>query len=223
MDLAQMLDHQAVRVLNQELASIYHSGGPQIAVLTLEDLENGTIEERATQVFDAWKIGRQKPDDGILLLIAKKERKIRIEVGYGLEGDIPDAYAKRIIEDVMVPYFRKGQVTQGVVLGVQQIAHLARVELKNLSSLKLKKKSRRGFLGETEIMILIYILIFLVIFLRARMRSYVGGPRYSRSYRDPWSGSGGWGGGWGGGGGGGFGGWGGGGGSSGGGGASGGW
>jgi uncharacterized protein len=194
--------------LNQELSSIYNSGGPQISVLTIPSLEDQTIEERAIQVFDQWKIGKKGKDNGVLILIAKKERKVRIEVGYGLEGDIPDAYAKRIVEDVMLPQFRTGQFTTGVVLGIQQIAHLSHVELQQNSKL-LRGKPRTDIRPEMFIFLLLWVLLE---FLRARSNRHV------RAGRGPYTG------GWGGGGGfGGGGGWSGGGGGSGGGGASGGW
>ena len=219
-DTAGMIHSQTAATLNQELAAIYQSGGPQIAVLTLQSLEDQTIEERAIQVFDQWKIGKKGKDDGVLILIAKKERKVRIEVGYGLEGDIPDAYAKRIVEDVMLPQFRNGQFTTGVVLGIQQIAHFARIRVKSLPSVS----GEDHFQLPADFWMFFFLSVVLAfLYFRQIRRGYVS----RRSGSDDWGNWGGGGGGWGGGGfGGGFGGgggWGGGGGSSGGGGASGGW
>lgn len=213
-----MIDTRTVALLNQDLVSIYDSAGPQIGVLTVPSLEDQTIEERAIQVFDQWKIGKKENDNGVLILIARKEKKIRIEVGYGLEGDIPDAYAKRIIEDVMLPQFRKGEITSGVVLGVQQIAHLAKVDLKTV---KIPKRKSDG-IPLVHLLFWLLLIFIISLFNRTQNRQRFG----SRGPRGPYYG--GWGGGgWGGGGGswgGGGGGWGGGGGgSSGGGGASGGW
>lgn len=209
-----MVDVRTADLLNQELLSIHRSGGPQIAILTVPSLENQTIEERAIQIFDQWKIGKKGKDDGVLLLVAKKERKIRIEVGRGLEGDIPDVYAKRIIEDGMVPFFRQGQSSQGIIFGIQQIAHLVHVDLKEIEV--PRRKTRRSLPAPFISFILIVLILRLLS--RSNRRSYL---------RGGYPGSG-WGGGWGGGGGGSWGGgsggsWGGGGGSSGGGGASGGW
>ena len=210
--MAGMIHSQTADTLNQELSSIYSSGGPQISVLTIPSLEDQTIEERAIQVFDQWKIGKKGKDNGVLILIAKKERKVRIEVGYGLEGDIPDAYAKRIVEDVMLPQFRNGQFTTGVVLGIQQIAHLSHIELQKNS--KLLRRKSRTVLPLGYIFFLIWVFF---VFMKARSNRHLRGPR--GPYSGGWGG-GGFGGGWGSGGGGG---WSGGGGSSGGGGASGGW
>jgi len=178
-----MIPSQTAETLNLELSSIYNSGGPQIAVLTLPSLEDQTIEERAIQVFDQWKIGHKGKDDGVLLLLAKKERKIRIEVGRGLEGDIPDVYAKRIIEDVMLPFFRKGQFNSGIITGVTQIAQLAHVNLKNIPPFSSSRKRETHLPVEKEI--ICWILATLATLASYRRRS-----------------GGGYGGGWGGGGGG---------------------
>ena len=174
-----MIESRTANLLNQDLISIYDSGGPQIAVLTLPSLEDQTIEERAIQVFDQWKIGKKGKDNGVLLLIAKKERKVRIEVGYGLEGDIPDAYAKRIIEDVMLPLFRRGEFSSGVLLGVQQIAHLAKVDLQDI---KVSTPSPRRFPLANPLFWFIFLFIIWswIDFLKARAfgsgKSSRGGP-----------------------------------------------
>ncbi|MFM8268869.1 MAG: TPM domain-containing protein [Pseudomonadota bacterium] len=213
-DQADMIDSRTYSVLSRELLSVYQSGGPQIGILTIPGLEEQTIEERAIQVFDEWKIGKKGKDNGVLILIAKKEKKIRIEVGYGLEGDIPDAYAKRIIEDVMLPQFRRGQFTNGIVLGVQQISHLAHVDLQKIPNLPSKRVSVATLVFWVLLIFLIWIRL---VFLKARVHGFVRGPR--GPYDGGWGSGGGWGGGFGGGGGS----WGGGGGGFGGGGASGGW
>jgi len=215
------MSRDTVMELSGELESIYQSGGPQIGVLTVPTLDEQTIEERSIQVFDQWKIGKKGKDKGILILIAKKERKIRIEVGYGLEGDIPDARAKRIVEDLMLPLFRRGDFNSGVIIGIQQIAQLANVDLKNIVPRK-QRSDVVWLIFYLPLLFLILILDFLskrkngrVMKLRKRFFGDQFGTRH-------WGGGGGSS--WGGGGGGGWGGgWGGGGGSSGGGGASGGW
>jgi uncharacterized protein len=86
--------------------------------------EPETIEEYALRVAEEWKLGRQGVDDGVLLLVATEDRALRIEVGYGLEGVIPDAAAKRIISDIMVPYFKQGDLYGGVDAGVGRLIRL---------------------------------------------------------------------------------------------------
>jgi uncharacterized protein len=92
-----------------------------VAVLTLATLGELSIEQVSIQVAEKWKLGSEKSDKGVLVLVAPKERRMRIEVGQGLEGDLPDAISKRIIDQVMTPLFRSGDPERGIVLGVLNI------------------------------------------------------------------------------------------------------
>lgn len=122
-DRAGMLSAAAERQISSALQRLHQQpGSAQIAVLTVPDLGDETIEEASIQVVDAWQLGSKAGDKGILVMVAKAERRIRIEVGQGLEGDLPDAYAKRIIDEAMTPLFRSGNVEQGILVGVYQIA-----------------------------------------------------------------------------------------------------
>jgi uncharacterized protein len=121
MDEAQLLEPDAVDKLARALEAIHQKGGPQIGVLTVETIGDLTIEEASYQVAKAWKLGTAEKDNGVLLIIAQKERKVRIEVGQGVEGDLTDAYSRRIIDDTMVPLFKRGKYTDGVVLGLDGI------------------------------------------------------------------------------------------------------
>lgn len=93
----------------------------QIAVLTVPSLEGSTVEDFATRVFEAWKLGQKGKDNGVLLLIAPKDRRLRIEVGYGLEGKLPDVTASRIIRNVITPRFKENDYDGGVEQGVKAI------------------------------------------------------------------------------------------------------
>ena len=95
--------------------------GVEIAVATLPTLGERSIEEVAVELFQAWGIGKKGKDEGLLLLVAPKERKIRIEVGYGLEGTIPDGLAGEIIRETITPRFRQGRFAEGIETGVRQI------------------------------------------------------------------------------------------------------
>ncbi len=122
-DRAGMLSAAAERQISSALQRLHQQpGGAQIAVLSVPDLGDETIEQASIQVVDAWQLGSEAGDKGILVMVAKAERRIRIEVGQGLEGDLPDAYAKRIIDEAMTPLFRSGNVEQGILVGVYQIA-----------------------------------------------------------------------------------------------------
>jgi len=95
--------------------------GDQIAVLTMPSLEGESIEGFATRVFDAWKLGAKGKDNGVLLIVAPNDRKMRIEVGYGLEGSMTDAASSRIIREVMAPKFKKNDYDGGIADGVAAI------------------------------------------------------------------------------------------------------
>ena len=107
--------------LEQKLAAVEQRKGTQIAVLLVPTTQPEAIEQFAIRVVDAWKLGRAKPDDGVLLLVALTDRAIRIEVGYGLEGAITDALSSRIINNTITPLFRQGNIFGGVSAGVDEI------------------------------------------------------------------------------------------------------
>jgi|SRR5689334_380991 len=123
-DLTSTLSGDQARALEQKLAAIEARKGSQVAVLLVPTTQPETIEQYAIRVFDQWKLGRNGVDDGVLLLVAKNDRKLRIEVGRGLEGAIPDAFAKRIIDDEITPQFKQGNFSGGISAGVDRIAKL---------------------------------------------------------------------------------------------------
>lgn len=107
--------------LAAKLAAFEREKGAQVAVLMLATVAPETIEQYALRVVEAWQLGRQGVDDGALLLIAKDDRRLRIEVGYGLEGALNDATAKRIISETITPRFKQGDYYGGVDAGVGAI------------------------------------------------------------------------------------------------------
>ncbi len=127
-DLAGMLSPEAAQALEQRLADFERETGHQIAVLTVPSLEGDAIEDFGIRVAEAWKIGKKGFDNGAILLIAQKEHKLRIEVGYGLEGVLPDAIASRIIREVIVPRFRDNDFSGGIVAGVNAILQVTKGE-----------------------------------------------------------------------------------------------
>jgi len=107
--------------LDRTLADFETHKGSQIAVLIVPTTQPETIEQFSIRVADAWKIGRQKVDDGAILLVAKDDRKLRIEVGYGLEGALTDATARRIIDEIIAPRFKTGDFAGGISAGVDRM------------------------------------------------------------------------------------------------------
>jgi uncharacterized protein len=221
-DFAGVLTPEQASSMEEYLRSLKERTTAEIAVVTVPDMDGyAGPEEYANDLFTAWKIGKKGQDNGVLVLLAMKEKKVRIEVGYGLEGAITDGASGMIIRQVMAPYFQQGRFGDGLSAGVQALA--ARIPP---GGVKTASKSKKGYSG----LLFLAFLAFLVIQFvlpggglwsrgRGRSRFYGGGGPFIGG------GFGGFGGGFGGGGGGGFGGgFGGfGGGSSGGGGASGSW
>ena len=114
--------------LTQTLKDLETRKGSQIALLIVPTTEGEAIEQFALRVAEAWKIGRKKIDDGALLVIAKNDRRLRIEVGYGLEGALTDATTKRIIDEDITPKFKSGDFAGGVTAGVNRMIGVANGE-----------------------------------------------------------------------------------------------
>jgi len=128
-DLTGTLSAEQRQQLESRLASLEQRKGSQVAILVVSTTRPEPIEEYSLRVAEAWKLGRaqvdgRKVDDGVLLLVAKDDRKVRIEVGYGLEGAIPDALAKRIIAEAIAPAFRKGDFFGGLEAAVGDLSRL---------------------------------------------------------------------------------------------------
>jgi uncharacterized protein len=127
-DLTGTLTAQQKSELESRIAAFESKRGSQMAVLLLPSTKPEEIEQYAIRVAEAWKIGRKKVDDGLILIVAKDDRRLRIEVGYGLEGAIPDSAAKRVIDERITPRFRNGDFFGGVRDGVEQLIRLAEGE-----------------------------------------------------------------------------------------------
>ena len=128
-DLTNTLTGQQKTSLTQSLAELETRKGSQVAVLILPTTGEETIEQYSIRVVDEWKLGRgmqdgQRIDDGVLLLVAKNDRKVRIEVGYGLEGAITDYKSHQIIQYRILPQFKNGNFYNGIHLGVSDISKL---------------------------------------------------------------------------------------------------
>lgn len=120
-DLTQTLSDAQRSALEQKLSTFETQKGSQIAVLIVPTTQPEEIEQYSIRVVDAWKLGRAKVDDGALLIVAKNDHRMRIEVGRGLEGAMPDAIAKRIIAETITPLFRNGDFAGGIDAGIDQM------------------------------------------------------------------------------------------------------
>jgi uncharacterized protein len=128
MDLTGSLTANQVQALEQTLQTFESSKGSQIAVLVVPTTEPETIEQYGIRVAEQWKLGRKGVDDGAILIVAKNDRTLRIEVGYGLEGVLNDATCKRIISEIIVPRFRQGDFFGGISDGVNSMIHVIQGE-----------------------------------------------------------------------------------------------
>lgn len=127
-DQAQMLTEEGIARITQTLAGLEADTGAQVAILTLPSLEGESLEDYSLRVAETWALGQAGKDDGVLLLIARDDHKLRIEVGYGLEGVLPDATCRRIIDGLMVPAFKNGDFEGGIDQAVNTINALVRGE-----------------------------------------------------------------------------------------------
>ncbi|MCE1164997.1 MAG: TPM domain-containing protein [Bacteroidetes bacterium] len=227
-DETNTLNQDEMNSLLKKLQDFDKQSSTQIVVYMVESLNGESLEDVSVRIAEANKIGRKDKNNGVLLFIAKGDKKLRIEVGYGLEGVLTDAVSSRIIRSDIAPFFRNNQYYEGINAGVNSIIAVAKGEYTNDKSSSKKQKNDPGLMcfGIPFFILIIFGFIFFSIFMSILRRIFGWNKRF-------YTGGGGWGGGgfFGGGGGffggggssGGFGGFSGGGGSFGGGGASGSW
>jgi uncharacterized protein len=127
-DLTQTLNAEQIATLTQQLSSLEQAKGSQVAILMVPTTGDDTIEQYSIRVTDEWKLGRKGIDDGVLLLIAKDDKKVRIEVGRGLEGALPDVISSRIIREYITPEFRRNDYAAGIQAGVDRISKVIQGE-----------------------------------------------------------------------------------------------
>jgi uncharacterized protein len=226
-DDAHVIDADAKGAIEAKLKDLEDKSGIQFVVATVPSLQGEEIEPYANGLFRAWKLGEAKANNGVLLLVAPNEKRVRIEVGYGLEGTLTDALSKIIITNAMAPRFKTGDFSGGITRGVDDVITVLTTDSSEWQKRPHVREEEPALLDEIMPFIVLALFLFVIFTMirnargqRSRWRSGPGGPIFL-----PPSGSWGPGSGWGGGGDGwsGGGGFSGGGGSSGGGGASGSW
>jgi uncharacterized protein len=142
-DEAQILSESTIKTLSETLKQHEEKTTNQVVVLTVPSLEGDNIEDYANRVFNEWKLGQKGKDNGILVVVVPGDRKMRIEVGYGLEGELPDVLAGRIIRNIMTPLFRQEDYDGGIVSGVDAIIDV-------LEGRELAEDSFSGSEGKAE-------------------------------------------------------------------------
>lgn len=170
-DRAGILSADAKGRIEAKLAALETSDSTQIAVLTVPTLAGDSIEDFSMRVVESWKLGQKKLDNGALLVIAQEDRKLRIEVGYGLEGKLTDLTAGRIIRQVIVPHFKRGDFEAGVEAGVDAMIAATKGEF--------KADEKRSVVPEHIVPAIFILFIIFIMILRSRGG---GGPgRFNRS------------------------------------------
>lgn len=182
-DLTNTLTYQEWKMLERILKEFEDSTSTQIAILIIPTLEKESIEEYTQKVFKENRIGQQGKNNGVLVVVAKDDHKIRIEVGYGLEGVLTDALASRIIRNEMLPHFRDENYFAGLVNGIDAIIRATAGEYKA----DAEKNAGDGFL--LILLVLVVFFLFFVPLISSRRRRIIGsGPSI---YYSGW-GLGGW-------------------------------
>jgi len=189
-DFANVIPPDKKALLEERLKALDEKASIELVVVTVPDLEGKTIEDYTVELAKKWKIGKREKNNGIVFLTAPKEKKVRIEVGYGLEGSLTDALSRRILRMVVVPRFRNGDFGGGIISGVDAIIGVVAHDLPNTPGATPRPVPRnRPAQGSFSpfLLIVIFFFIIIVIFsiIARRYRGFYGG------------GDGGFGGGWG--------------------------
>ncbi|OGX91665.1 TPM domain-containing protein, partial [Hymenobacter coccineus] len=179
-DLAHLMQPQEADALEQKLVAYNDSTSSQIAVVTVPDLGGNEIADYAQQLYRAWGIGQKGKNNGILVLVAQQEHAARIQTGRGLEGAVPDALAKRIISNTLVPAFRQNQYYAGLDRGTDQLIALARGEYQ-ADPAAVQDRSQGGGGPGFGLIVVILIAIFIFIQISRRGGGGGGGGRSGRS------------------------------------------
>jgi uncharacterized protein len=166
-DLTSTLDAQQIQSLESRLAEFEANKGAQLAVLIVPTTQPETIEQFGIRVVEAWKLGRKNVDDGALLLIAKDDHALRIEVGYGLEGVLNDATAHRIIDEIIVPRFKRGEFYAGIESGIAAMMQIVNGE-------PLPPPQRTAARGQNNIESLMFMAFVLVVAVGGMLRALLG-------------------------------------------------
>lgn len=172
-DFANVISADDRRQMSNLIQELKDKTKAEIAVATVPTIGEEVIETYAVRLFEKWKIGEKGKDTGVLVLLAIKERKVKIEVGYGLEGAIPDGLAGQIIDQTMLPYFKAGDFSSGLKNGAMEVVRIIAKEY----NIKIKGVvDRRDKIPDVSLLKVLFLLFFGIFFLIGSKRK-----RYFRS------------------------------------------
>jgi uncharacterized protein len=205
-DYAHVVDAGTANQLNSQLEDLEKSSSDQVVVAIYPKMQSdSSIDDYANRVFRAWGIGQKDKNNGVVLFVFTQDRKMFIEVGYGLEGALPDALCKQITEYEIKPHFKAGDFSGGLAAGVNSIIAATRNEFKG-TGITANQQNQRAQSAESSWIHFVFGFLFVIIFLIVTVKGMVSGPRrrgwvISSGGWGGFSGGGGWGGSSGGGGG----------------------
>lgn len=210
-DAAGLLQPAQVAELEQLAAGIEQASSRQLVVATIPDLQGYAIEDYGYRLGRAWGIGQKQANNGVILLVAPRERKVRIEVGYGLEPIVTDALSSAIINQAILPRFRAGDMPGGILAGARALAEQLRLPLEAAEKRAQQVATRQAKRGDTAAdfgtavfwIVIVLFVVMPLLFGRARGRRYRGGaapvviwgPGWGSGGGSSWGGGSGWGGG----------------------------
>lgn len=183
-DNAGLLPEAARQRIEQRLAEYERQTGRQFALLTINSLEGESLDEFSIRVVESWKLGKKGKDEGLLLLVAKQERKVRVEVGYGLEGTVTDAHSSRVIRNAITPAFRQGDFAGGIERGLELLMQTANGDepIPAAGAERARPRARGGISTLGLLLLLLFVVVPLLGFGgrgrrrgRGRGRDFLGG------------------------------------------------
>lgn len=175
-DQADMIDAATEAELTAKLAAFEQKSSDQIVVATMDSLDGDSIEDFANRQFRAWGLGQAGENNGILLLVAKDDRKMRIEVGYGLEGTLTDLHSKLIIENTMVPAFRAGDFSGGISRAVDDIIMVLEG---NAAELEARAERNQDAPADIDWFVVIFVTLWVTLFVGGFLISFLA-PIYGK-------------------------------------------
>lgn len=190
-DQANIIPDDREAAMTQQLEQLQRATSRQLVVATVPDLQGYAVEDYANALFREWRLGQAEANNGILLLVAPTERKVRIEVGYGLEGIVTDAFSGQVIRDQIVPRFRENDYPGGIEAGtnaliVQLAAPPEQAEQRVLEAEQARQRGSGGGGNSGDGVIVIVVLGFIVLIFVGAVSSATGGRRYRPGRVSPW-------------------------------------
>ncbi|HUP45872.1 MAG TPA: TPM domain-containing protein [Thermoanaerobaculia bacterium] len=175
-DRAGLLTPSDAAALNQKLKAFEQASGAQLIIYTLPSLEGDAVESFTIRAVDRWKVGQDKYDNGLVLFVFRDERTMRIETGYGLEGTITDAFASRVIREVIAPHFAQGQWAAGLNAGADALMAQIRTGEAPVEPMRRTEagEEQPATFGSILFMLVVFALIFFVLPMLGRRRRAPG-------------------------------------------------